>query len=180
MKFKNDAGRSMMEMILYIGIIIMLGVTTMKTYGDSVEKTRIIEAENQISEIAEKVNNYYMGRPFPITGQIETTLKTKLGNQIKLIDPWGSNITIYANKSGIANHEVLPKPYFGITYKNLDTARCVNIANTFAKQSPAAISINTNSVVSTANKAIPDITTIADNCKNTGIGNYVTGWFIKD
>ena len=31
-----------------------------------------------------------------------------------------------------------------------------------------------------ANKAIPDITTMADNCKNTGIGNYVTGWFIKD
>ena len=62
MKFKNDAGRSMMEMILYIGITLVMTAATLRFYGESVEKTRMLQLDTQVSDIVEKVNLYYLGR----------------------------------------------------------------------------------------------------------------------
>ena len=179
MKFKNDSGRSMLEMILYLGLIVVLTASTLKMYSDSVEKTRFIKAEDQISDIVEKVNNYYMGRQFPTTGQIETTLKNKLGDDINLISPWGSKVTVYANKTGVAGHAIFSKPYFGVRFSNLTEAQCVNLANIFIGQSPIAVTINADSVSNTA-KAIPSVSDMATNCNKTGAQNYIMGWFFKD
>ena len=179
MKFKNDSGRSMLEMILYLGLVVILTASTLKMYSDSVEKTRFIKAEDQISDIVEKVNNYYMGREFPSTGQIETTLKNKLDNEINLVSPWGSNITIYANKTGTPGHAIFSKAYFGVKFSNLTEAQCVNLANIFIGQSPIAVTINADSV-SDASKAIPSVSDIATNCNKTDAKNYIHGWFFKD
>lgn len=180
MKFKNDSGRSMLEMILYLGLIVILTASTLKMYSDSVEKTRLIKAEDQIADIVEKVNNYYMGREFPTTGQLETTLKTKLGDDINLISPWGSKVTIYANKTGVTGNPILSKPYFGVKFANLTEAQCVNIANIFIGQFPVAVGINKDAVVTDASKAIPSVSDMAADCNKEDATNYVMGWFLKD
>ena len=113
MKFKNDLGRSMFEMVLYLGLIVVITTSTISMYAESVEKTRNIQADSQIEDIQEKVNLYYLGRPFPSTGQIETVLQTKLGN-----------------------------PYFGIKFSNLDKKRCINVSNLFIQKGAVTVEVN--------------------------------------
>lgn len=174
MKFKNDLGRSMMEMILYLGLIVVLSASTIKMYSDSVEKTRVIQAEDQVGDIVEIINTYYMGRQFPLTGDLTNTLKTKLGDQINLVDPWGSNLAISANKTGTTG-TTLSKPYFGIKFKNLSPATCVSVANIFIKQSATAIGVNKDTGVN----SVPSISEIATSCSAKDI-NTVQGFFLKE
>lgn len=174
MKFKNDLGRSMFEMVLYLGLIVVITTSTISMYSESVEKTRNIQADSQIEDIQEKVNLYYLGRPFPSTGQIETVLQTKLGNQINLVDPWGSKITVYANKTG-AGAGLLADPYFGIKFSNLDKKRCINVSNLFIQK--GAVTVEVNETKKNTSFTISDA---AKSCTRDGATNAVQGFFKKD
>lgn len=174
MKFKNDAGRSMMEMILYIGITLVMTASTLRLYGESVEKTRMLQFETQVGDIVEKVNLYYLGRPYPQNaGEINTTIKKNIGEDISLHDPWGTEIVVTAHNTDNTNTGI-EKPYMDLKVSNLDTKRCINVANTFITKSVVALQINNN-------KTDLNIADIADACSTTSDGkNTVQGFFLKD
>lgn len=174
MKFKNDAGRSMMEMVLYIGIVLVMTASTLRMYGDSVEKTRMFQLDSQIGDIVEKVNLYYLGRSYPqSSGEINTVIKKNLGNEISLFDPWGSEIIVSARNTDSANLGI-DKPYMDLKISNLDTKRCMNVANTFVQKSSVGLLINNR-------KVDLNISDIADACSSTSDeNNSVQGAFLKD
>ncbi len=172
MKYKNDAGRSMMEMILYLGLMIVIGTSTITMYMNSVEKTRNIQAESLISDLVEKVNTYYLGRDFPMTGNITSTLKNKMKDQINLIDPWGTKILVHANKNGNGanDNSVYAKPYFGLEFSNLDKKRCITIYNLLTQKDAGMVEINGTKVL--------DLGLAAQSCKPNS--NKVVGLFKKN
>ena len=174
MKFKNDAGRSMMEMILYIGITLVMTAATLRLYGESVEKTRMLQLDTQVSDIVEKVNLYYLGRSYPQNaGEINSIIKKNMGEEISLVDPWGSEIIVTTRNTDNANTGI-EKPHMDLKISNLDTKRCINVANTFIQKSAVALSINNN-------KTETNIADVADACSTTSDGkNTVQGFFLKD
>ncbi|MCR5506886.1 MAG: hypothetical protein K6F04_03500 [bacterium] len=166
MKFKNDMGRSMMEMILYLGLIVVLTASTLKMYADSVEKTRIIKFENQVDDLREYVNTYFLGRPLPTDNNVyKTSFANAIGGTTKLDDPWGGVITlktIDANKS------------FSMTFTGKDQKTCINIGNTLLTKDSFSVTIG--SVALTGDNLT--IAKVAENCKTTN--NTIIGSFYKN
>ena len=80
LKYKNDSGRSMMEMLLYLGITVVIGTGIIQTYSEAVQKTNRVKTDSLVSEIIEKVNNYYLGRSFTESKDITEIVKTKMGD----------------------------------------------------------------------------------------------------
>ncbi len=108
-KYKSDSGRSMMEVMLYLSLIIVMTVGSIKMYADYNEKIKRTKAQDQLETISEKVSQIHFGRKF---GTEKISLNDKLRqNNVSLIDPWGKNfdvktdnetmyhITITANKA---------------------------------------------------------------------------------
>ncbi|MGN0929161.1 MAG: hypothetical protein ACI4N3_00800 [Alphaproteobacteria bacterium] len=124
-KFKEAFGRSMMEMLLYLGLVIVVTTAAIKLYTESVEKTKLINAQNQIRDIAKSVNMIYIGRDFPTSGDITAKLKAK---NINLIDPWKGAITVTAKNAPTGGTGSFVRPYFGIKMK-LSKANCVKLSS---------------------------------------------------
>lgn len=108
-KYKSDSGRSMMEVILYLSLIIVMTVASVKMYADYNEKIKRTKAQDQLETISENVSRLYFGKKF---GTQKISLNDKLKEKnISIIDPWGKNydvktdndtmyhITITANKA---------------------------------------------------------------------------------
>ncbi len=138
---KNDFGRSMVEMILYLALVIIITTGSIKLYGESVEKTKRINAETQIRDIAKQVNMLYIGRPFPQNGDISEKIKDK---DINLTDPWGEPITITAKNSPTGGTGIFVLPYFGIKMK-LSKAHCVLLASALEADT-IGINVKSNSI----------------------------------
>ena len=171
MKFRNDCGRSMIEMILYLGLIVVLTASTLRMYADSVEKTRNIKLETIVDELKEDVNTYYLGRPLPSDWN---KFITDIGGSAKVVDPWGGKITILTGKE-VAD-TVYSKANFGfkISGKAIDTKRCINIGNIFISKGAFAVKVNSDDI-SGVNL---EISSIAAACKSDD--NTVEGYFYKD
>lgn len=167
-KFKNEFGRSMMEMLLYLGLIIVLGVSTMKLYAESTEKSKRINAQNQILDLKKDINTLYIGRAFP-TIDFEGKLKDK---GLVLINPWGDTINIIAKNSPTGGTGAFALPYFGIKMK-LSKARCVALASALEEDTIGINVKNTTSISDNANS----FEDILKNCKD---GNTVTFWMKKE
>ena len=180
MKFKNDMGKSMFEMVLYLGLIVLLTASTIKMYADSVEKTRIIKLENQIDEIREGVNTYYLGRNLPNTSSNANAyekFKTEIG-KAKFDNPWGGQVSLVTKNPTIGeNGTATPpftKPSFGIKYDNNDTKRCINIATSFLSKGVIALQIS-DTTISGKNLSIGNVAT---NCTKKDAA--VIGYFFKE
>ena len=170
MKFKNDAGRSMMEMILYLGLIVILTASTLKMYADSVEKTRVVKLENQIDDLREYVNTYYLGRPLPTDW---ANFRNAVGGETKFLDPWGGKVTVATG----ATNAAITKENFELQYsgKSMDVKRCMTVGNTFIEKDIVALRIN-GTLLTGANM---EVGKIAENC-NKESGNTIDGIFYKE
>lgn len=156
-KFKNELGRSMVEMLLYIGLVIVIGVSTIKLYSESVEKSKRINAQNQIRDLIKDVNMIYIGRNFPTSGDISEKIKKK---GIKLVNPWGDSISIIAKNAPTGGTGSFALPYFGIKMK-LSKARCAYLGSALEEDT---IGINVKGAdISTNAKSFDDI---LKNCKD--------------
>ena len=172
MKFKNDAGRSMMEMILYLGLIVILTASTLKMYADSVEKTRVVKLENQIDDLKEYVNTYYLGRPLPTDW---SNFRNAVGGETKFLDPWGGKVTV---ATGTVNPEGgFLKENFELKYsgKSMDVKRCMTIGNTFLEKDIFALKINGTLLTGTN----INIGKVAENCTKDS-ENTIEGFFYKE
>ena len=173
MKFKNDMGRSMMEMILYLGLIVVLTASTLKMYADSVEKTRIVKLEEQIDDLKEYVNTYFLGRQLPTEW---TTFRNAVGGEEKFADPWGGKVLIATGKIETTPGSAFAKPNFEIKYSgsSMDEKRCITVGNTFIGKGVFAVKVN-NKILNGINLTISKI---AENCgENT---NTIEGIFYKE
>ena len=162
MKFKNDIGRSMMEMILYLGLIVVLTASTLKMYADSVEKTRLVEFETTIDEVKENVNNYFLGR------QVPSDWNPFLNEVYKgsIYNPWGGNITLLKGEGE-------SKINYGMQLTDLEQAVCIRVANAFIGKEAIAVNIDgTNLTDSNLN-----IGAVAGACKDDAT---VIGYFKKE
>ena len=172
MKFKNDLGRSMMEMILYLGLIVVLTASTLRMYADSVEKTRVIKLEEQITDLKEYVNTYFLGRSLPTDW---TSFKNAVGGETKFSDPWGGKVVMTTGK--ITPNTIYSKENFEIKYSgpSMDLKRCISVGNTFIEKGVFALKIN--------GKALTDISLtvsqVSENCKDEN-NNVIEGVFYKE
>lgn len=177
MKFKNDMGRSMMEMILYLGLIVVLTTSTIKMYSDSVEKTRIMKLETQIDDLREYANTYYLGRDFPGPNGNWNEFKEAVGGATKFDNPWGGKMDIGSKAVDNQANSIFSKPSFYLQYKGstMDIPRCVSVANTFITK--GAFAVNVNSKMLSGNTLT--ISQIADNCTKDR-DNTIEGYFYKE
>ena len=143
LKYKNDSGRSMMEMLLYLGITVVIGTGIIQTYSEAVQKTNRVKTDNLISDVIEKVNNYYLGRNFTAEKDITETVKTKMGN-ISLKSPWNGQEVKVGIKPGIkANGNNTPVPdTIKITFNNLAKKDCNIVFNILEQKQAMFININ--------------------------------------
>ena len=161
MKFKNDIGRSMMEMILYLGLVVVLTASTLKMYADSVEKTRLVEFETTIDEVKENVNNYFLGRQLP---ENWNTFLSEVHNG-SIYNPWGGNITLLTQEGS--------KIKYGMQLSNLEQSVCIRVANAFIGKEAIAVNIDGTSLTDSN----LNIGAVAGACKDDAT---VIGYFKKE
>ncbi|MGN0930010.1 MAG: hypothetical protein ACI4N3_05205 [Alphaproteobacteria bacterium] len=96
-KYKSDFGRSMVEVLLYLSIIIVMIIGSTKMYNDYNQKIKRTSAEDQLENISTKVSQIYYGRTF---GNEGTSLNDKLvENGVSLVDPWGKKIDVITDNA---------------------------------------------------------------------------------
>ena len=190
MKFKNDAGRSMMEMILYLGLIVVLSAATVKMYADSVEKTRVVKLENQIEDLRDWVNTYSLGRSLPKNEGEWTDFKNVVGGDTKFVNPWGGSV-IMTTHPVVSSDPVFKKASFGISYSQLVPEKCIKIANTLWGKGAIGLNIS-ETVITGLDVNLGKITELctnravssdSDNTVPVGVNENnrdVTGYFYKD
>ena len=167
LKYKNDSGRSMMEMLLYLGITIVIGTGIIQTYSEAVQKTNRVKTDTLISDVIEKVNNYYLGRNFKANENITETVKTKMGN-ISLKSPWNGQevqVGIQAGTKPTGNNTPTPD-IIKIMFKSLSKKDCNIVFNVMEQKQATSIEINGTKT-----------NTSTGNCKDI---NKVEGFFKKD
>ncbi len=93
--YKSDSGRSLLEALLYISLVSVMVVASVKMYSDYNQKIKRTSAQEQLDEISSKVNTLYFGRTLPTAG---TSLNEKLtSNGVKLTDPWSKAISVVSD-----------------------------------------------------------------------------------
>lgn len=167
-KFKNCLGRSMIEMLGYLALVILVTTAAIKLYTESVEKTKLINAQNQVRDIIKSVNMIYIGRDFPVNGDITSKIASK---KINLVDPWGGKITITARNAPTGGTGAFALPYFGIKMK-LSKANCVKLSTALIEDT-IGINPRTNSTASLSE-------TVADLAKNCQENHDVYFWVKKE
>lgn len=165
---KNNSGRSMVEMLLYLAIVVLITTGSIKLYGESVEKTKRINAENQIRDIAKEINMLYIGRDFPSNGDITEKIQEK---DINLTDPWGEKITITAKNSPTGGTGIFLLPYFGIKM-NLSKEHCVILASAL-EEDTIGINVKSNGITGLTS----GVDGFAKDCQD---GHDVYFWFKKE
>lgn len=166
-KYKNSLGRSMVEMLLYLGLVVIVGAGSIKLYAESVEKTKVLNAQNQVRDIVKSVNMFYIGRDFP-NGNITSKIKEK---KVNLLDPWGQKIEIVAKNAPTGGSGAFALPYFGVKM-HLSKANCVKLSSALVDDT---IGINPKSSAITGLSY--DIDEFAKNCQDN---HDVYFWFKKE
>ena len=149
LKYKNDSGRSMMEMLLYLGITVVIGTGIIQTYSEAIQKTNRVKTDNLVSEIIEKVNNYYLGRNFAAKqDDINDIIKKNMGN-ISLKSPWNGNEVQVGIKPGVkADGNNIPLPdTIKITFNGLSQRDCNIVFNILEQKQAMSINIGSNNKV---------------------------------
>ena len=174
MNLKNDAGRSLMELLLYLGITFGLTAGVLKMYSESVDKTNMLKLDTQISDIVEKVNLYYLGRDYPNNvHDLNSVMKKNLGSEINFYDPWGGEIIVTARNSDTLGVGI-DKAHMDLQVSNLDQKKCIDVANKFTEKGAVYLLINSQ-------KAEFNVSDIADLCSSkSSDDNVVQGFFLKE
>ena len=167
-KFKDSLGRSMIEMLGYLALVILVTTAAIKLYSESVEKTKLLNAQNQVRDIIKSVNMIYIGRDFPVNGDITSKVAAK---NINLVDPWGKKITITAKNAPTGGAGAFALPYFGIKM-TLSKANCVKLSSALIDDT---IGINPR-----ANSTTSLSETVADLAKNCQENHDVYFWIQKE
>lgn len=167
-KFKDSLGRSMIEMLLYLTLVIIVSTASIKLYTESVEKTKLMNAQNQVRDIIKSVNMIYIGRDFPVNGDITSKVAAK---KVHLVDPWGEKITITARNAPTGGTGAFALPYFGIKMK-LSKANCIKLSS--------ALIDDTIGINPTANATTSLSETVADFAKNCQENHDVYFWIKKE
>ncbi|MDR1476674.1 MAG: hypothetical protein LBI17_00935 [Rickettsiales bacterium] len=130
-KPKDSLGVSMMEMVLYIGISTVIAAGVFRLYAEAVEKTRRVEIQNRIPELAKQVNLLWAGRD--MGNDANTYLRSK---KIRLSHPWSPKDTdadpaiSVSSKGSASGTTPLARTHIEIQVKYLPKAACAWMAST--------------------------------------------------
>lgn len=163
-KYKNILGASMIEMLMYLGLVVVISAGSLKLYGEAVEKTKRIKAENQIRDIAEAVHLIYMGREF-----MNKTLTSRDLKDTNLVSPWNDTIQVSTFSGG--QEGKFKRPYFRIQV-NLTKENCIFLGTTLEN---VASGINPNNTSTT--DLVEGVDELMLSCKDKG---DVSFFFIKE
>ncbi|MDR2098792.1 MAG: hypothetical protein LBO78_02080 [Rickettsiales bacterium] len=99
MENRKDSGRSMMEVLLYIGLVGVMTVGTLRMYGEYNTKIKRTKAIEQLDDIATAGRAIFYGRQSMPTPEMLAKLPEKLaGQNISLKDPWDNAISVSADE----------------------------------------------------------------------------------
>ncbi|MDR2099041.1 MAG: hypothetical protein LBO78_03380 [Rickettsiales bacterium] len=172
-KQKNAAGASMLEMLMYLGLVMVISVGAMRMYGESVEKTRRIDLSGRLEDIKKAVRLAYIGRDWDL-GKTEDARAIYLeGKGVKLSTPWGGKIRVgVANASGIYK-----RPIFVVKVYDLSQASCMWLAS--STTDAACVVANGTSYAAAAN-CITDPAKASSACNKEGEANEVDMVYYKE
>jgi hypothetical protein len=135
-KSKDAAGASMMEMVLYIGIMTVVGAGVFRLYAEANEKAKRVEIQNQIPGIIKTANLLRMGRIIKTSCDSSdyTCLKAEKDNAyleskgVKFTHPWSQaaeaiTATWKVAQTGAA--DPIKSPYMEIKVQYLPKASCI-------------------------------------------------------
>jgi hypothetical protein len=131
-KYKDATGASMMEMVLYVGIMAVVAAGVFKLYAEASEKAKRVEIQNQIPDIIKKVNVLYAGRAIGSAG-LENNKNANTDDyltkkNIKLTHPWSAAsdaITVTWVTGNTAATTITGRPHMKIAINNLPKASCI-------------------------------------------------------
>ncbi|MDR1009423.1 MAG: hypothetical protein LBL52_04195 [Rickettsiales bacterium] len=187
---KDIRGASMVELLLYIGIIITVTLAGVKFQSQAIEKTRQAELQMTLSDAEKKINELYLGRPWGTMTEGERA-KYLLERGVSLTSPWKSGMQDYgtgangrkllgnmtvSTSDGISSNSAIRMPHFAVHVKNLPRPSCIWVA-TSQSSVAACVSVN-NAVAVSETDCIREIGTATSRCDRDN--NEVIVFFRKE
>jgi hypothetical protein len=148
----------MVELLLYIGIIIVITMAGVQFQSQAMEKARQVELQTVISEAEKRINDLYLGRPWETMTDAERAVYL-LERGVNLTSPWKSGMQdfglsasgrrmtgniIVKTSDGISSNEALRMPHFSLLLNDLPRTSCIWIAVQQIGNS-ACVSVNSES-----------------------------------
>ena len=125
---KLQAGFSLLELLLVVGVGALLLLAGIATYRQVVEDNKVNNATRILTIIKSEVQRAYQGQPDYGTGDITTVLADMEAYPAGVLDsagapkhPWGGNITVAG--AGAT---------FAITFAALDKATCIELGSSLS------------------------------------------------
>ena len=174
MKFKNDFGRSMLEMLLYITLMIVLSTAGISMYGDAVDKAKITDLESQIQDLTEIVNTYYLGRSFTNNSDVSTTLKNNANANLK--NPWSNAITI-KTFTAVTGLEKPNKQAFVLNFTTTSQKECGNVLVSLIHKGAVGVKVGSGNLSKVIDGNIPNLSCSFGSSEASKV---VAGYFYKN
>lgn len=180
-KSKDAAGISMMEMILYIGIMTVVGAGVFRLYAEANEKAKRVEIQNQIPSVIKQTNILYAGRhinkcntdedkPCIVVDKNLNDSNYLSGKGVKLTHPWSSAADAITVTAKAANG-VITRPFMEIQVKYLSKASCVWLVS--AMVGTGLCTTGTKVTAAPATDCNPDPKSAVTQCNKTDNTNIV-------
>jgi hypothetical protein len=98
----------------------------------AVNRQKRLKSEQVVQDIIYAVRDIFAVRSFPQDGNLDNILLT---SGVVLSDPWGNDISVYANAgySDSAAGLDISKPYFTIAFGGLAADNCAYLATSFGR-----------------------------------------------
>jgi len=178
---RNVSGVSMVELILYIGIVITVTLAGINFQNQAIEKTRQAELQITLADIERKVNELYLGRPWGSMVDSERALYL-LERGVGLTSPWKTGMQDYGTAAngrrlvgnmivrtsdGVSSNSAIKMPHFSVHVRGLPKPSCVLAANN-QLSAAACVSINNDVAVAETDcaKTVSEISNRCDRQEN--------------
>lgn len=99
---KTESGRSIIEILGVLGIMMVLMAGTLRIYDYADQKSKLFKFEQQINDIAEDVKTLFIGRNWDGFARLSTANSSQaylMDKEINLRDPFGNDIMVLRTKS---------------------------------------------------------------------------------
>lgn len=190
MRNRENAGLSMVEILLVIGIMLSLGAGILYQSSQAAERLRRIEAQTQITDIRRRVNVVWSGRAWPDMAMEDEFTRDLARRGVDLLDPWKKDVKelhVKDDKPIMGNILVIPhngyrtnpridRPSFAIRLGNLPRSTCIWLGSAFMQDSTCIIPNDRTQVSDTS--CAKDISALNSGCDQTE--NSLQLWFRKE
>jgi hypothetical protein len=163
----------MIEMLMYLGLVMVISVGAFRLYGESVEKTRRIDLMSRMEDIKKAVKLTYIGRDWDAVTEDARAANLE-GKGVKMSTPWGGKILV--GVSPIAGQYA--RPIFIVKVHDLTSSACTWLVSQLGGDA-ACVTANGTSYLAEAN-CIKDPADAVAKCNKTDNANEVDAVYYKD